>query len=75
MFRWGLLFWLHWLLWVLGLCIKKIFSCISNFIIKVMVLGCVAIYAITYFMGMSIADLVLLIWDFIGLIIDLIKRF
>jgi len=75
MFRWGLLFWLHWLLWVLGLCIKKIFSCISNFIFKVMVLASAAIFAITYFMGMSIADLVLLIWDFIGLIIELINRF
>ena len=73
MFRWGLLFWLDWLLWVLGLCIKKIFSCIRNLIITVMIFAGIAIYTVSSLTGMDIAELVMLIWDFVKLIIDLVK--
>ena len=74
MFRWGLLFWLDWLLWFLVLCIKKIFSCIRNFIITGMVFVCIAVCTLSSLTGMDIADLFLLIWDFMGVIIDLIKK-
>ena len=74
MFRWGFLFWLDWLLLVVWLCIKKIFSCIGNLIITGMIFVCTVIYAISSLTGMDIADLFMLIWDFVGSIIDLIKR-
>ena len=74
MFRWGLLFWLHWLLWILVLCIKKIFSCIRNLILTGMVFAGMAICTIAYLTGLSIAELFLLIWDCVGAVIDLIKR-
>ena len=74
MFRWGLLFWLDWLLWFLVLCIKKFFSCIRNLIITGMLFACLVVGAISYGTGMDIADLFLLIWDFMGVIIDLIKK-
>jgi len=74
MFRWGLFFWLDWLLWILVLCIKKIFSCVKNLIFTGMVFAVGAICTIGYLTGMDIADLFMLIWDFVKAIIDLIKR-
>ena len=75
MFRWGLLFWLDWLLWVLGLCIKKFFSCIGKLIITGMIFAGIVICVISYLTGMDIAGFFMLIWDIVGLIIDLIKGF
>ena len=70
----GFLFWWYFLLWLLGQCIKTIFSWISNFIFKVIVFGCLVVGAISYGTGMGIADLFMLIWDFVGAIIEIIKR-
>jgi len=74
MFRWGVMFWLHWLLWVLGLCIRKIFSCIRNLMITGMIFAIMVICTISSLTGLDIADLFMLIWDFVCLILDLIKR-
>jgi len=74
MFRWGFLFWLDWLLLVVWLCIKKIFSCIGNLIIKVMIFAGIVICAIPFLTGMDIAELFMLIWNLVEWIIDRINK-
>lgn len=74
MFRWGLLFWLDWLLMILMFFIKKIFSCIRNFIITVMIFAGIVICTMSSLTGLDITDLFMFIWDFVGLIIDLVKK-
>ena len=72
MFRWGFLFWLDWLLLVVWLCVKKIFSCIGKMILTVMIFAGIVIGVITYLTGMDIAELFMTIWNLVEKIIELI---